>query len=230
MQTRTLVIGAILTSLLFAASAAQATPMPTATITQSASTTFPLSPGSKTLTFDQFDTHGGIYQLLSVQVFANMSEYCEVDGENRSDLACTLTMTYVGTGSITRVGDSSPMLTLIFEEIQLASAGPSDGIDNIRAGDDYYYFGAITGNASDDKYINTTSGMAPYVGNGTVDFLVHGTAAYSITGHGDTTTWTSNMHADADVTVVYTYLVPEPASMATLLIGAIGLLGRRIRK
>ncbi|NNM25241.1 MAG: choice-of-anchor E domain-containing protein, partial [Phycisphaerales bacterium] len=171
--------------------------------TQELSYSFPLSPGSQVLSFDQFDDNGGNRVLQSVTMSVDGTAGANVTAENEStlpapDFALTL-------GGFMTVDFASLATFTIIDEAFLTdgSVAASDGIPG--GGPDFWDFGFVSGAVADDA--TTTSGLASFVGAGTIDAVVAVNGGFSLSGTTDATIIIDGFVGEGVITITYAYEV-----------------------
>ena len=185
---------------------------------------FPLSPGNQVLPFNQFDTLGGTRTLTKVELMFTGDVGGQVTAENNS----TLDAPGFGvelTGFVT-VAFSSLSGAGFLNQIdsQGVLATDNGGVPN-GSGPDFHDFGSLSQNYNDMDM--TTTGLAAYVGAGTINATVNGSAAFGATGTTDATVNVIGLGASGEVTIKY-HWVPGPGAAAML--GVAGLAGLRRRR
>jgi len=190
---------------------------------------FPLSPGSTTLYFDQFDDLGGTRTLLSVTLELSATEAADITGENDSVLDCGLTASLSGFLTGSGLGLSTMAVLSLSEGPVPVEA--TDGVTG--SGPDFHDFGSLSAPGSDSDVL--TSGLGSFIGTGigVLGIEIAGEGGFVISGIGDTTMVISDFHAYGEATLTYEYeteTIPEPATMTLLAIGGLGLVMRRRRR
>lgn len=192
---------------------------------QTQSFAFPLSPGAQVLSFDQFDDQGGTRLLDRVTLEVDGMIGALVTAENDSVLPAP--DFGVSIAGFMNVDFATLGTNFGFDETFLTdgSVTPTDGVEG--SGTDFWDFGLVAADASDQD--STTSGLAGFVGLGTLDATVSAAGGFSVVGSTDSTLVISNFGGAGEVTVVYEYtLVPAPGAMA--LMGLAGLVSRTRRR
>jgi len=195
-----------------------------ATVTDTDTFSFPLSPNSATVTLDLFNPALGTLQAVELAISGSVG--ADITGENDSSISGNMSVNLTAILGVTSSGlSASAGIT--------QSAGPvavsaTDG--NPGSGPDFHDFGTVSGSGSDD---GLTLSVAPYIGPGTFNANVDGNGGFNISGVTDSTLTISNFVGSGTVTVTYTYdatVIPEPNSFALCGIvvgGMAGMLRRR---
>ena len=181
----------------------------------------PLSPYDGMVTFNQFDDQGGTLTLLAVCLEYDLTVSANITAENDSVLpAPDFAVNLSGFADISFGGLSD---TAAISAGAAFGVGPTDGIDG--SGTDFHDFGALNDMASgsDDQFF----GLGAYIGNGTIDAIIHAEAGFSASGTTDSTIQTSNFQISGKVMITYKYL-PTPG--AASLFGIAGLAAMRRRR
>ncbi|QQE12988.1 PEP-CTERM sorting domain-containing protein [Planctomycetota bacterium] len=191
-----------------------------ALIDDSAPFAFPLSPATQTVALDQFDPALGT--LISVTIEIEGEVTADITAENDSVLDApgyqiSLTANFEavapGTSAVVALNDAWAQALVA-----------TDGVPG--SGADFHDFGTLSDDNSNSNSI--VSGLAPYIGTGTIDVDVNGSAGFSFSGTTDSSLDISNLAGEGEVTVIYNYIpIPEPASMALLGLGGVAILARR---
>jgi hypothetical protein len=186
---------------------------------------FALSPGGQTLAMPQFDDFGGTLELTSVSLDLAGTVQARIEAENDSEIAGNMGVSLVG---FLEAGGPS----LLYTSSNISnSGGPvavTPTIAPIRSGTDYYDFGIISDTGLDSDIIS--SGLSPYIGTGTVNIDISGTAGFSVSGVTDSTMWVQGLGANGTATVTYEYIkVPEPTTLSILALGVLALVRRKSR-
>jgi len=195
-----------------------------AVVTQTQPFAFPLSPGNQVLAFNQFN--GALGTLTKVELLFSGNINADATAENDSVLAApAFALNLSGNMSVTFATLSG--LGIVNNNFaQALAATDNAGVAN-NSGPDFFDFGnvgdAIGGN--DD----TMAGLGVYIGGGTINANINGSAGFSFSGTTDATLGIDNLGTAGDVTINY-YYDPIPAPGAVALFGAAGLMGLRRRR
>ncbi|MBN1917611.1 MAG: choice-of-anchor E domain-containing protein [Verrucomicrobia bacterium] len=185
---------------------------------------FPLSPGSQTLSFQQFDDNGGLCTLEKVTIYLCAEEHADVTGENDSEIGGSMTLNL--TGWVQASGGGLSVVAIMSALEGPVSVTATDGVPD--SGLDFYDFGTVSD--IDTATSTLTSGLAPFIGLGTIDIGILGQGGFSISGVTDSTLKVSNFGSCGYATITYEYTcVPEPATML-LAVSGLGALLLRLRK
>ena len=192
-------------------------------ITQTLPFDFPISPGSQTLAFNQFNMP--TFTLLSVTLELDASEAGNITAENDSTIAGNITVNM--SGSVTGTGPNLSAIAVISQSAGPQAVAATDGVPG--SGPDYYDFGYVSDSDSDSDTQN--SNLAPFIGAGTIDIDIDGLGGWAFTGVTDATLQFSDFEAWGDATIIYEYTcIPEPATIGMVLVGALGMFGVIRRK
>jgi len=189
---------------------------------------FGLSPGSQTVNLPQFNDLGGTLTLTKVTLDLDGDIHVGVEAENDDPLLpANMSVSLLG------IFDGKVMNGVI-ELLHAAGSitdthGPvsvtaTDGI--VRSGPDYHNYGTLNDSDSDSDFL--TSGLSYFIGAGTIPVDITGSGGYSVSGTSNSTTWVTGFGVSGTAMVTYEY-TPEPATMAMLGLGALGLAARRRR-
>lgn len=186
---------------------------------------FPLSPGNQVLTFDQFDTMGGLRVLKAVELLFSGGMQANVTAENDSALLVNdFGVNMTGFVSVNVNGGLLSGNFGLFDAQGPVMAAASDGVPD--SGPDFFDFGLLSDSGNDSDL----SGPAPaWIGLGTFNATVMGSGGFATSGTSDATIKFSNFATQGDVTVIYYYdVIPTPGAAA--LFGLAGLAGLRRRR
>lgn len=189
-----------------------------ASVSYNAPFSFPLSPGSQTVSLPQFDTAGGTKVLTSISIDLDALIQAAVTAENDSAIAGNMGVDL--TGLVKATVPSTSLTAGILQSAGPVPVAATDGTPD--SGPDYYNFGTVTGSDSSNTVL--FGGFAPYVGTGTWNATINGNGGFSVNGVTSSTIKISNFGASGEVSVTYNYnLVPEPSTLGLLSLGVAGL-------
>ncbi len=195
-----------------------------AVVTQTQPFAFPLSPGNQSLVFNQFNPALGT--LTKVELLFDGAISADATAENDSVLpAPAFGLSLSGNMSVSFVTLSGVgIVNTVFS--QALDATDNAGVAN-GSGPDFHDFGNIGDVVSGDD--DTMAGLGAYVGLGTLNANVNGSAGFSFTGTTDATLGIDNLGTAGEVTINY-YYDPIPTPGALALFGAAGLGALRRRR
>jgi hypothetical protein len=106
------------------------------------------------------------------------------------------------------------------------SVAATDGVPD--SGPDFHDFETLSGSGSDDD--DSTSGLEPFVGLGTIDITINGQGGFVISGVSDSHVGVSNFSSSGWAQITYEYSpIPEPTTLV-LVASGLGVLALRRRK
>ena len=190
---------------------------------QSFDFSFPLSPGSVQMEFDQFDDMGGTRILKEVRLSIDATLIADATAENDSELAAPLfELQYNGSMQY-------ELLSLSGADLNNASMGAAlaatDGVAG--SGPDFNDFGTVMLGLADND--STTTGLAGFIGNGMIFGDLDALGGFSFSGTTDASLGFDNFGLSGKATLVYVYnVVPAPGAAA--LFGLAGLSAARRRR
>jgi len=185
-------------------------------------------PGNQTLSFNQFDSSLGTLTKVTLDIIAY--ESVNMTAENDSAVAGNISITL--SGNVTGSGGGLSVLALISNTEGPVAVGATDSVP--QSGPDFYDFGTVQGSDTDSDFIPPGS-LVPFIGLGTINIDVAGTAAWSFSGVTAATLRVSDQQAWGDATITYEYTnVPEPGTIAMMVMGGFSAAGagviRKLRK
>jgi len=202
----------------------------TSASTKSYSTTysFNLSPGSQTVNLSQFHDLGGTLTLTKVTLDLDGDIHARVEAENDDPtLTASMSVSLLGTfdgkvmDGLTELLHASGSISDTHGPVSVTVSTPP-----IRGGSDYHDYGTL--NDSDSDSDSLTSGLGYFIGTSTIPVDITGQGGYSVQGTSNSTSWVTDFSASGTAKITYEY-TPEPATMAMLGLGALGLAARRRR-
>lgn len=201
-------------------------PSMAAMVSQSLNFQFSLSPNGTTLSFDQFDTAGGLYELTAVNLELLASEQANATCEN-DDLTLGGNMSMSLTGFVTGNGGGLSTTALMSHTTPSVSVAPSDGIAG--SGPDFHDFGQLAdSDTDDDMLISGIHNLSPFLGTGLIGIDIAGEGGFSFQGVSSATMIVSDFQASGIGTITYYYnIIPEPATVILLGLGSLVMSRRR---
>jgi len=192
---------------------------------------------SQFLTFDEFDDGGGMYTLQSIQVLMDM-EVCGgalvLDNDGVDPASGTFEFGAKGDISSVDVSLLNASFQPVVAELEAWHSGgfSLDGNVGDGAGDydptppDGMQYNGMTESDSGQGYI-ASSLFSQYIGTGTYDIEVELNQWSDFGGVSGIEWAVTPATANGEVTVIYDYLVPEPATFGLIAMGGLALLRRR---
>ncbi len=186
-----------------------------------------------TLAFNQFDDNGGVYTLNSIKIILNLNTSGgQLILDNDSPDPASGTFQFGAKGRIT--SSDVTLLSATFSPITATAQALNTGSFNLsgNVGDvpkdydpsppDGMQYSGVGASDSQFDFVGSafwTTGTVGYVGTGTynIDLEVNQWTDYGSIGGIEFSVTPAS--AAGDVTVVYDYTVPEPATMALLSLG-----------
>jgi len=189
---------------------------------------FDLSPGSQTVNLSQFNDLGGTLTLTKVTLDLDGDVHAGMEAENDSlTLPASMSVSLIGTfdgkvmNGVIELLHAAGSITDTHGPVSVTASTPP-----LRGGTDYNDYGTL--NDSDSDSDSLTSGLSYFIGAGTIPVDITGSGGYSVSGTSNSTVWVTGFGASGTAMITYEY-TPEPATMAMLGLGALGLAARRRR-
>lgn len=185
--------------------------------------TVPSSTTDFTSNFNLSQFNPSLGTLTSIDLKLVGSSTGSIQFESRDASAATITTNLSSTVSAS--GPANLTVTTLPLNSSSTAVSAYDGVTDF-GGTSGRTFNNLT--ASDTQTTSLNSGFAPYIGNGNVVFTLTANGNSTVSGSGNLVTSISQASGGVStITYNYTPAVPEPASMAVLSIGALGLIRRR---
>jgi len=195
-----------------------------AVVSQTLPWSFPLSPGSQSLTFNKFN--GALGTLTKVELLFDGEIGASATAENDSVLSApAFALNLSGNMSVTFATLSG--IGIVNSNFSQPLAPTDNGGVANGSGPDFHDFGFVGDVIGGDD--DTTSGLAAYYGPGTINANINASAGFSFSGTTDATLGIDDLGTSGDVTINY-YYDPVPAPGAFALAGLAGLTGLRRRR
>jgi hypothetical protein len=195
-----------------------------AVVTQTLPFAFPLSPGNQVLAFNQFN--GALGTLTKVEMLFDGTIDASATAENDSVLAAPgFALNLSGNMSVTFATLSG--VGIVNTNFFQALAPTDNGGTANGSGPDFHDFGNVGDVIGGDD--DTMSGLGVYVGGGTINANINGSAGFSFSGTTDATLGIDDLGTAGEVTINY-YYDPIPAPGAAALLGLAGVAGTRRRR
>lgn len=187
---------------------------------------FGLSPGSDTLSFNQFDTMGGTRVLKGVLLEVEGDMGAAITAENNSDIPVNnFAVSITGIVDIA-VGPLTAGLGIVANS-PIVAVGASDngGLPN-GMGPDFHDFGYISNSDSDSAF---GLPLPVWIGAGTIGGTVDGVGGFAAQGTSDATINFDEFGSKGRAKLTYYFdVVPTPG--AASLMGLAGMVGIRRRR
>lgn len=195
---------------------------------------------TQTLTFNQFDTNGGLFVLKSIQITANLNISgglleLDNDGEDPASGSATLGATLqLVSSDVSLVNLTLDPVIGILQAATMSvfnlggTVGDPVGEFNNTGDVDYFAFaGEDVGSGASD-FVNMLV-WAGYIGNGTFDIDAVVNQVFDFGSIGGISFAGSPVTASGDITVTFEYnLIPAPGAIAFMALA--GLVGTRRRR
>jgi len=196
---------------------------------------------TQNMTFNQFDDNGGAYTLNSIKVILNLNTSGgQLVLDNDSDAPAAGVFEFGAKGNIT-----SPDVTLLnaaFQPITTTAEALNTGVFNLsgNVGDvpndydptppDGMLHTGVPAFDSQSDFVGSAfwaTGTKGYLGTGTYDIALSVNQWLDYGSVGGIEFSATPVSASGDVTVIYDYTIPEPATIALLSVGTLGFIRRR---
>jgi hypothetical protein len=169
--------------------------------TEIAEYAFELSPGSQTVQIAKFDDQAGARELKSVSVRLEVEIGADVQAENTQFLPSEDVAVQLNGNINASIGH---LYALVRLDASYYADAPVGGSDGKAGGPDLFNFGYLDVYDSDE--VTADADLHPFVGNGTIDAYVAGTAAFLPHAEYETWDWTvENFGASGRVIVTYDF-------------------------
>jgi len=193
-----------------------------------------LDPWNDTWSFDKFDTQGGIFELTSVRVEFDIYAWggqigSDNDGTTTANGSISLDVNgLLSANSVGLLNSSFQNIwaSLLVRQLDtLALDVDDEGLEGYQTGGDDWNLleGPTEANANsstaDDYIADAVKGG--YIGTDTFSMSFTSSQTQNVLSGGDVESIISPQTAKGDVTIIYDYVVPEPAAIGLLSLGGI---------
>lgn len=191
---------------------------------------FPLSPGSTSVTFNQFDTQGGTRVLKAVEVSIEGTIQAAITAENNSTIdANDFAVSITGIVDF-NIENASVGLGINTVSSPIPVTATDNGGSPNGSGTDFADFGMVSGSDNDSALVFPfpPPGLLPWIGNGTVSGTINGSGGFAAQGSADATINFDLFSAFGTAKVTYFFdVIPTPGTIGLAGLAGIAALRRR---